>query len=502
MSTNRLKTLDLDKVRAASTTALKQFVGKETYGEIRNRAREDFLYFLKLVMPEFKQGDIHAYIAHLLMSDEKRAVINTPPQIGKSTLVAQYFVAWSLGRDPTLRFVCAAYSIDVAKKNSKATLGIVKSDTFRWIFPEFELETDNVEYWQTSRGGYYKAVGRGGALTGFPADVIIVDDPIKDSEEASSDVIREKCWDWYETVVKSRLSERSRLILIMTRWHADDLAGRLLDPAYQAGMSAAGIANNIYTPYVFPAECEDPEHDLLKRKQGEFLWPEGKSEATWKSSKYTVGADGTLAINPVWESLYQQRPVGIGGNMCDRGNFLICSESNLPSNLQWIRYWDLAATGKTRSDFTVGVQLAYDKTNDVLYIRNLIKRRMDWVQVKPQIIEIAKRERVTIGVEGNGGFSGLVQELELSLKNIVKVVGVSVDKDKQVRAGPWMALVNVKKVVLVEGSWNADFINEAANFPNGKHDDQVDAVSGGYALLRGGLAGGLNKRFLLKMGFK
>ena len=214
----------------------------ERLNEILGRlARTNLTAFLNYVMPDYSMQWFHKHIAHqcqLLIDGNlptQGLMVFISPQHGKTEIVSRKLPAWALGRNPALKIVGCSYSADLAQQFSRAVQRTIESDEYKSIFPDTQLPSGgrgyqrNVDYFDIVGGGFYKAVGVGGSLTGTPADLGIIDDPVKDAMEAYSKTYRDRVWNWYTDVFLTRLHNRSKQLLIMTRWHEDDLAGRLLD---------------------------------------------------------------------------------------------------------------------------------------------------------------------------------------------------------------------------------------------------------------------------------
>ena len=225
-------------------------------------------------------------------SGKKILMVFMPPRHGKSTECTINFPAWYLGRNPSKEIITASYSGDLAVKFGSRTRDLVNSPIYKSIFPGVSLKQgeESKSEWMTNHKGVYISVGVGGATTGKGANVFIIDDPIKNAEEAESEIYREKVWDWFLSVAWTRLEPNGVVIIILTRWHLDDLAGRILgDDEFK----------KICRVISYPAIAElDEKH----RKQGEALWPERYNLEELQRNKTLLGSKNFLA-------LYQQHPI-------------------------------------------------------------------------------------------------------------------------------------------------------------------------------------------------
>ena len=272
-----------------------------------------------------------------------RRIICTPPQEGKSQRVTRRSPLWALLQDPDLRIAIVSYETTTAERWARAIrddilanpqLGLRVSPT-KATQREWELEGH--------RGGVY-AVGVGGALTGRPVDLLIIDDPVKDREDADSPTMRAKLWDWFNDVALTRLAPGAPVFVIMTRWHPDDLAGRLIETGEWEVTSV-------------PAQCEDPATDPLRRKAGEFLLSaRGRTTGQWEALKSSLPAR-------TWAALYQQRPVPSEGLIFHEHWIDAARRVTGAGEANWVRRLvavDPAASSRESSDETGVVVLALD----------------------------------------------------------------------------------------------------------------------------------------------
>ena len=250
----------------------------------RRKARRTFHDFLAYVNPKYQMLWYHRTIADycqlLFEGVVPKLMITCPPQHGKSEIVSRLFPAWALGVDPDLKMVGCSYSATLAGSFNRAIQRVIGGDEYKTLFPDTFLNDErlakyrgyqcNAEMFEcVGHGGYYKSVGVGGSLTGTPADIAIIDDPVKDAMEANSPVVRDATWDWYVSVLSTRLHNASKQMLVMTRWSNDDLAGRILNSPDGKNWKVINI----------PAICtlEDDGEFHSGRKVGDALWPERHS---------------------------------------------------------------------------------------------------------------------------------------------------------------------------------------------------------------------------------
>jgi predicted phage terminase large subunit-like protein len=444
---------------------------------LTKQAREDLMAYVLSNDHTYIPSKIHVYLCEKLQKlieteGERRLIINMPPQHGKSRLVAEEFASFLLGKDPTQNIVIAGYNTELPIKNSKAIRRRFESDAYRAIFPNSKMSDDTrtANNWTTTKNGGIRAVGLGAGLTGNRASTLIIDDPHKDRAAAESMTSREHVWDWYQSVAMTRLTPDSIVIIIMTRWHEDDLVGRLTTDDYISSLEDKGFKNQVYEHLNFPAICEDELNDNLKRKEGEVLWPENKDRDFIEARK--------VMLTPYeYNSLYKGEPVSKGGNIVDINMLTFIDAQDVPPSIEKVRAWDLAITTKQTSDYTASALCAYDKQTEIFYILNVFRKRMNWHEIKRTIQRYADLEDNRVGIESVSGFIAAYEEIkeERLGKNIV--VPLTPKGDKLTRANPWLAKVEAGKVLIVKSIWNYDFIEELRTFPDGKHDDQIDSVT-------------------------
>lgn len=400
-----------------------------------------------------------------------RLMIFMPPRHGKSQSTTETFPSFFIGKDPTRRVIEISYGKKFAQKfgNSNRRKLIEFGETL------FGVRLDNTNNSKTdwsiagNTGGMI-SVGLMGGITGEGADLLLLDDIIKNRQEADSEARREAVWDEWNSTVQTRLSPNARIVVIMTRWNEDDLAGRILAQAEEIGEE--------WTVINLP--CEAEKNDPLGREIGEPLWPERYGKAWMEKKKKAVGSY-------TWESLYQQHPRPRDAvQFFKREWFEIVSD--YPRKARQVRYWDLAATeakpGKD-PDWTVGARVAED--NGIYYVIDIRRIRSTPKGVEDLVHQTAELDgkAVIIHMEQEPGSSG-VNTIDNYRRKVLKGYSFYGDKktsNKVERAQPVSSAAEAGNVKLVKGSWNKDFLDEADPFPNGKHDDTVDGVSGAIAVL-------------------
>jgi len=387
-------------------------------------------------------------------------LIEMPPRHGKSMTTTESFPSFFIGKNPEKRVIAASYSDNLARKFGR--LNKQKIENFGEELFGYRLSDDNAAKndWslQDHKGGMI-ATGIGGSITGQGADLLIIDDPFKNAEEANSPTIREKVWDEWESTLSTRLHKGASVIVIMTRWHEDDIIGRLLERSPHDWIRLR-----------LPAIAED-EDDLLGREIGEPLCPELGYDIEWaKNKKIEVGTR-------TWSSLFQQRPSPGEGAIFKRPWF-VKFYTVIPSDIsEQMQSWDCTFKDTAASDFVVGQ--VWGKRGADKYLLDQVRDRMDFPATLRAIRSLtAKWPRAGVKlIEDKANGSAVIQTLQ---REIPGIIGVNPEGGKIARAQAAAPQFEAGNVYLPDPSiapWIHDFIEEFIVFPSGKNDDQVDGAS-------------------------
>lgn len=429
----------------------------------RRRQRADFGTWLETVSPTWR-WDWH-YLRHtrealdrITSGKSRRLILCLPPRHGKSEMTTVRYPVWRMERDPSLRVIVAAHTATLAEKFSRKSRRIAESRL------ELNMERTAVDDWETESGGGLRAVGVGGGIAGQGAGLVVIDDPLKNRRDAESETVREHIWDWFSDDLYTRLEPTAAIVLIQTRWHEDDLAGRLI-----AEMEAGGEHWDLVN---LPALAETG--DPLGRAPGEALCPDRFDVEALARIKRVLG--------PSFEALYQQRPVAKGGDFFKRENLSVWV--TYPSEMvKRVRYWDKA--GSLDGDYTAGVLMAY--TREGLYwVLDVVRGR--WLAPERERVMRQTAELdgpgVPIVIEQEPG-SGGKDSAAASIRNLAgfNVRAEVATGEKSTRAAPLAAQTLAGNVKIRKAPWTHDFVAELCSFPMGKHDDQVDAASGAFNYL-------------------
>lgn len=398
--------------------------------------------------------------------------ISTPPQHGKSATISERLGAWYLLRHPDEHIILVSYGDVLAKRFGKQNLNTLKT-----FAPNFGVQLDpgratSQDMYIKDHDGYMISRGYGAALTGYSGDLIIIDDPVKNAEEASSEANRESKWDEFLSTIMTRQQDVTRIVLIMTRWHEDDLAGRII-----ADMGSMVEVVNI------PCECESDD-DLLGRAIGDSLCPELGKDKVWleTTKKAYVTENGQRA----WDALYQGRPSAMEGNLFQRDAWEYFSLDGYKNNTmkldRLVMSVDATYKDAKKSDF-VAIQV-WGKHKDDYFLIDRVKKRMTFTQTVNEIVRIrGKHPQIRqIYIEDKANGSAIIEVLR---ERVPGVVAVTPMESKYARAEACAFIQQNHHCWLPEKEgWVFEFINELAQFPNGAHDDEVDAFSQAMNKLR------------------
>jgi predicted phage terminase large subunit-like protein len=424
----------------------------------RQKAKESLIDFVTYTKPDFEVGEHHFQIANALEKVERgeidRLMIFAPPRHTKSELSSRRFVAWHMGRNPTHQIISATYSGELANMFGYDVRAVMQSQEYANVFENVTLAPDSkaVGTWRTNHYGVYVSVGVGGAITGKGAHIALIDDPVKNREEADSQVIRDKTWNWYKSTLYTRLMPKGAIIVILTRWHEDDLAGRLLQEQEHGG-DQWHIVN-------LPAI----------NKAGAALWPKWYPiEALQRIKSAVQGRE--------WSALYMQNPTPEEGDFFRRQWFK--RYDKLPAKLNYYMASDYAVSDDG-GDFTEHGIIGLD-SDENLYI-------VDWWHGQE-----SANSWIESGIDlvlkykpfGWFGESGVIRRaiepyLEKRIndrKAYVRMEWITRGHSKSVTARAFQAMAERGKVFFPKSSWGDRIIEQLIAFPAAKHDDAVDVLA-------------------------
>ena len=420
-------------------------------------AKESLIPFTVMTYRNYKASWHHRLLAGRLMELERgdidRLMVLMPPRHGKSELASIRFPAWFLGRHPENRVIATSYSARLAENFGRKVRDLVADPKFSLVFNGVGLsgKSKAADRWETSSGGGYVAAGVGGSITGMGGDLLIVDDPFKNQEDADSKNYRDKVWDWYQSTLYTRIEKGGKIVVILTRWHEDDLAGRLLT----SGAEKWELVS-------FPAIAEEDEEF---RQTGAPLWKEKYGAQALSRIKQAVGTR-------VWNALYQQRPAPDDGAVFKKAWFRLYDVE--PVFDYMVQSWDMTFSGGAASDYVVGQ--VWGVSGAARYLVDQVRGRMDFMSAVKALREMsvkypqARAKYIEDKANGPAVISALKNEVQ-------GLIPINPRGSKISRALAITPMLEAGNVFLKRGRLANELIEEAALFPAGKHDDMVDAMT-------------------------
>lgn len=422
----------------------------------RRNARLNLIPFTEYTLPNYEPAQHHHRIAAALecveSGETKRLMINMPPRHGKSELASRRFPAWYIGRNPNKQIITASYSSDLATDFGREVRNIVASKEFGRIFSKVRLAQDSQAAWRwnTNKGGAYVAAGVGTGISGRGADVLLIDDPFKDRQEADSETTRQRVWDWYTSTAYTRLMPGGSIVIIQTRWHEDDLSGRLLE-----AMEAGGEQWEVLS--------------LPALSAGQALWP------GWFDAE-RLGEIQRAIGHRDWSALYQQQPAPEEGTFFQRDWFH--RHVHAPSHVNVFMTSDYAVTDDGGDYTEHGVWGVADQniyqldwwhgqtTADVW-----IERGLDLVQRYKPLCWFGEGGVIQKAVEP------YLMRRMTERRAFCRVEWVPSVRDKPTRARAFQARASTGNVSLLNDERGDRVLDQLLKFPAGKYDDAVDVCS-------------------------
>lgn len=422
-------------------------------------ARTDFSCYGLAQWPRLQLAPHHKIIIDTLEAIDRgeirRAMFFLPPRHGKTLFGTMLFPAWYSGRHPERSIITTSYGQDLADDYGRSVRNLVSSPIHQAIFPECRLSSDatGMRHFTTTLGGSYYAIGLGGPINGRGAHLLLIDDPIKDYEQARSEVARHSLKEWYTNVGYTRLQPDAAVVLIQTRWHEDDLAGWLL--------REHGSEN-----WTVISQAAIAEKDETFRNAGEALWPQRFSLDMLEQIRVAIGGKA-------WASLYQQRPSAADGSIYKRNWWRFYREP--PVCRRIIQSWDTAFKTGQANDYSACT--TWGMTEYGFYLLSFWRDRVEFPELKKRMQWLAQEWKPNvIVIEDAASGQSLIQEMQRM--TALPIIPVKVDKDKESRARAVTPLIEAGKVFLPESAPGInDFVDEFAAFPNGTHDDWVDSTT-------------------------
>lgn len=439
--------------------------------------RQHFPFFLIKAFETLHPGDpplqlvwyldaICHWLSEVRAGNERRLVVTVPPRHLKSVTVSVAFVAWLLGHDPKSKIMVASYSQDLARHHSNQTRTIMESDWYRKDFPRTQISDrgNRALELETKAGGVRKAVSVGGSITGFGADIIIVDDCMK-ADEAKSPTVRQELRNWFNNTLLSRLNDKAngKIISIQQRLHEGDLPAYMLEKGYRH-LNLPAIAERDEYISVGPGR----KHH---RKVGDLLNPAREDQAVLEQLRRDLGPI-------VFSAQYQQAPVTAEGNMIRIEWFGTYDE--LPQRHEFLKVaqsWDTGITAAPTSDWSVCTTWGFERQTYKWYLIDVFRRRLDYPDLRRAVIELSQRWRAdSVIIEKAGSGHQLYQDLRSTGK--LRIQPVRPNGSKEERFNGCLGEIEDGHFLLPrEVPWLDEFLSELRAFPYGKYDDQADSFS-------------------------
>ncbi len=409
-------------------------------------------------------------IAQTIIKPNGRLIISWPPRHGKSRLATIATPIWVLENYPQLSIILSTYGADLSTDFGREVRDIFKQNE-ALLNERIRPDVQNVGRFMTTKGGGMLSVGLGGAITGKGADVFLIDDYIKTMEEALSPTKRERDWEWFTGTAYHRLEPNASMIIIATRWHKQDLIGRILREFPED-----------WEHIKFTAIAE--ENDILGREVGEPLFPERYDISQLEDRKKVLG---TLFFN----GIFQQEPIDDDAKVTDRDWIEVVDRAPTfdDPNLEFARIWDFGGGRGKEGDPSVGTLICANIHTYQCWILDVWRKRVTPETVEQAVLTCARADGLDtkVIIEKEPGASGiqLVTHFDLNVLPDYKVEPSIATTSKLVRAQPFIAAAESGKIKVLKRKWTEDFLNEFDDFPDGTHDDQVDTVAIGYNVLLG-----------------
>ena len=476
----------------ASNAAIYEHLKREAI----EHARDSLMGYTLYTNPTYETGwfnellcaELDQFLLDVEAGKSPRLIVQAPPRSGKSELASRRLPAYTMGKFPKWNIIGTSYSADLANRMSRDTQRIVKSPQHQDVFPDVLVGSrsngalSTAELWETVdtsgalTGGSYRAAGVGGGITGQGMNIGVVDDPAKDYKQASSPAYQETVIDWFDTTFYTRRDPKvNGIIIILTRWHKNDLAGQLLERAKDGGEQWRVVS--------FPMEWDDdqPERHELNgitytlRNRGDILFPERMPRGFVEQCK----ASGSLT----WNALYQQRPTAKGGSLIKSEWF--GEYSVLPKMRYSYIIGDTAQKIKERNDFSVFEHWGLG-VDGYLYLIDLIRGKWESDELKKRAVAFWQKARHVHGascrkmmIEDKSSGTSLIQQLRKSTKPLIPVLAIPRNTDKLTRFMDVQGYIESGYVKLpTDAPWLNDFLAECEGLQSDfkTHDDQIDPM--------------------------
>lgn len=465
------------------------------------RAQNGLLNFTRYTKPDYEVNWHHRltckYLNRFVRGEIPRLIVTEPPRHGKSELTSRRLPPFIFGNFPSTSIIGTSYSADLASRMNRDVQRIIDSPEYKEIFPDIHLAGDerlstrasgawlrNSDIFEVvGTGGTYRSAGVGGGITGMGGEWLLIDDPIKNQEEADSEVYRNKLWEWYTSTLYTRLEKNGKILITLTRWHEDDLAGRLLALAKADPLADQWVVLNL--PAIYEKKDAHPEDP---RKEGEALWPEKYSTERLTTLKASVGSR-------VFNSLYQQRPSAAEGAKVKRN--YIRYYKTLPGRFdEIIQSWDFTFKDAKTSDYVVGQ--VWGRAGANKYLLDEVRDRMDIIASINAMLALSAKWPKAFAklVEDKANGPAIIQIVQTKLSGVIPVEPEGSKDARLISVVPEYEAGNVYYPDPSIAPWIHDHVEEIVGFPTAKFRDRVDATSQALKRLRDGGNSTFTKEFI------
>jgi predicted phage terminase large subunit-like protein len=459
-----LNQVDISKLPADVRKTFKRLRVMHAEKKIQNKAKEDFLSFVKCVWPEFIEGSHHRLIAEkfnkLSRGEIKRLIVNMPPRHTKSEFASYLLPSWMVGRNPKLKIIQATHTGELAIKFGRKAKHLIDSEEYSKIF-QTRLQEDSkaAGRWETAQGGEYFAAGVGGAITGRGADLLIIDDPHSE-QDAMSETALESAYDWYTSGPRQRLQPGASIVLVMTRWSTKDLTAQLLKAQKE-------VKGDQWDVVEFPAIMD---HGT----KSEPVWPQ-----YWKIDELEK-VKATLPVAK-WNAQWMQSPTSEEGAIIKREWWKVWKHDWIPQLHYVIQSYDTAFLKKETADFsaitTWGLFYPNQDSPLNLILLDAVKERYEFPELRRKALEQYKYwdpEMVIIEAKASGlPLTYELRQMDIPVVNFTPSKG----NDKHVRVNSCAPVFESGMVWAPETKFAEEVIEECAAFPHGDNDDLVDSMT-------------------------
>jgi predicted phage terminase large subunit-like protein len=455
-----LNKVNIEKLPADVRRVFKQLQVLHAEKKIQNKAKNDFLSFVKCMWPDFVEGSHHRHIADkfnkLATGEIKRLIVNMPPRHTKSEFASYLLPSWMVGREPKLKIIQTTHNAELAVRFGRKAKHLIDSEDYQKIF-KTTLQEDSkaAGRWETAQGGEYFAAGVGGAITGRGADLLIIDDPHSE-QDALSPTALESAYEWYTSGPRQRLQPGGKIVLVMTRWSTKDLTAKLISNQKEPKSDQWHVVE-------FPAIMDHGP-----------VWPE-----YWNLDEL----EKVKASLPVgkWNAQWMQAPTSEEGAIIKREWWMLYNKEEIPPLQHVIQSYDTAFLKKESADYsaitTWGIFYPNEDSPANLILLDAIKGRYEFPELRRLALQQYKYwqpESVIIEAKASGlPLTYELRQMDIPVINFTPSKG----NDKHARVNAVAPLFESGMIWAPDQKFAEEVIEECAAFPNGDYDDLVDSTT-------------------------